>query len=180
MPLYLRLSTSLCLYHLHSILKYTLLQKKVYTLIPGEYGLKVSRKSLLGHYIMSKSSQKSVCAIDFFVTGWQSACLQTLLQNFRTTLNFFTNLVLFGVELQRAVPHTVSFVLHDLGFEYTLTETQSVYFLLELSVYEAWQIIPVSTMFPSLLISTAESRTVPQYQCKFRGALNFGWMLRWC
>ncbi len=33
-----------------------------------------------------------------------------------------------------AIPHTLSWVLHDVGFEYLPTETQSVYFLLELSV----------------------------------------------
>ena len=30
----------------------------------------------------------------------------------------------------------MSWVLHDLGFEYLLTKTQSVYFLLELSVHD--------------------------------------------
>ncbi len=33
-------------------------------------------------------------------------------------------------------PLTLSWVLHDVGFEYLPTETQSVYFLLELSVYK--------------------------------------------
>ena len=47
---------------------------------------------------------------------------------------FFTNSVLFGVELQQAIPHNLSWVPHDVGLEYLLMETQSVYFLLELSV----------------------------------------------
>ncbi len=38
------------------------------------------------------------------------------------------------MELQGAIPHTLSWVLHDVGFECSPTETQSVYFLLELSV----------------------------------------------
>ena len=54
------------------------------------------------------------------------------------TANFFTNSVLVGAELQRAVTHTLSWVLHDLSFEYLLTETQSVYFPLELSVCKHW------------------------------------------
>ncbi len=148
--------------------RYTLLLKKVYTLFPSKYSkcrLSRARNLLEGQPIrvlqqawvcekkvvpnselqgkvcwevMSESSQKSVFAMDFFVTGWQSACLQTLLQNFGTTLNFFTNSVLFGVELQWAVPHTMSWVLNDLGFGYSLTETQSVYFLLELSVHRLY------------------------------------------
>ncbi len=77
--------------------------------------------------------ESSVFLIDFCVTGWQSTCLQTFLQNFRTTLAFSAKSVPFCVQLQGAPLPCVG-ILPDLDFEYLLAENSSVYFLLELSV----------------------------------------------
>ncbi len=51
-----------------------------------------------------------------------------------------------GAGLQWAIPHTPSQVLHDVGFEYSPTESQSVYFILELSVDYSGHFDKVTTL----------------------------------
>ncbi len=87
-------------------------------------GSKVRGKSLLRSYVrkFTKSAIERHRLLCYWLTKWI------------TNLNFLRNSVLFGVGLQRAVAQTMLWVLHDLGLVWLLIETQSVYFLLELSV----------------------------------------------
>ena len=74
--------------------------------------------------VTSESSQKSSFAIDFCVTGWQSACLQTLLYTFGSTLSFLANLCLDWNS--NKLPCICCHGFYMTGFEYLPTETQSV------------------------------------------------------
>ncbi len=70
----------------------------------------------LSRHIRETANQSSEIQKNLFCQKLlaDKARLHALLQNFETTLNSFINSALLGVDLQQAVPHTLSRVLYDL------------------------------------------------------------------
>ncbi len=122
-------------------------------------GSKVLRGSLLGWCVRRFTK---ICFRHWLLCYWLIKCIPS---NFDSELwnllEFFHKLSFVGVELQWAIPHTLSWVLHDVGFEYLPTKTQSVYFLLELSVIvTVWpiQILALQIQF-WLICNTLSNKT---------------------
>ncbi len=89
-------------------------------------GSKVLMEGLLGCCVRKFTK---ICFCHWLLCYWLIKCIPS---NFDSEL--WNHSVLLGMDLQRAIPHTQSWILHDVSFEYLPTKTQSVYFLLELSV----------------------------------------------
>ncbi len=106
-------------------------QARVCEEIPN--GSKVLRESSLGCCVRKFTK---LCFCHWLLCYWLIKCIPS---NFDLELwnhlEFFHKLSFVWCGTSQAISHTLSWVPHDVGYEYLLTETQSVYFLLELSVF---------------------------------------------